>query len=79
MPIYEYQCESCSQEFETLVRSAADVPNCPKCGGIDLARLFSVPAASRDAGSRSSSLPMSDQPSYGCGGGGCQTGMCGLD
>ena len=52
MPLYEYQCESCSQEFETLVRSAADVPRCPHCGGIDLARLFSVLAAARDSGAR---------------------------
>lgn len=80
MPIYEYQCASCAKEFETLVRGAADVPRCPSCGGIDLSRLFSVPAASRDGASRGGSLPLAnDRPAFGCGGGGCQTGMCGLD
>jgi len=30
MPIYEYACSKCGQEFETLVRSGA-VPDCPSC------------------------------------------------
>lgn len=34
MPIYEYYCEACGQEFEKLVRlSKADLsPKCPSCG-----------------------------------------------
>ena len=81
MPLYEYRCERCSNEFEALVRGSSDVPRCPNCGAIDLARLFSVPAAARDsaAGGSSSSLPMSDPSSFGCGGGACRTGMCGME
>ncbi len=81
MPIYEYRCEPCHHEFETLVRSSSDVPHCPKCGNIDLNKQFSVPAAAKVNGSASSSLPMGDAgPSPGpCGMGGCGSGMCGLD
>jgi putative FmdB family regulatory protein len=34
MPIYEYVCEACGQEFEKMVRfSEADLaPKCPTCG-----------------------------------------------
>lgn len=43
MPIYEYRCQSCRHEFETLVRSG-DVPRCAKCGGASLEKRFSLPA-----------------------------------
>jgi putative FmdB family regulatory protein len=34
MPIYEYQCNSCSDEFEVRQKfSDAPVSECPKCGG----------------------------------------------
>ena len=32
MPIYEYNCASCNDTFETLVFGSEDVV-CPKCGG----------------------------------------------
>lgn len=32
MPIYEYACETCSHEFEKLVRIDAPRPPCPECG-----------------------------------------------
>jgi len=32
MPIYEFVCEDCQQEFETLVSiSDKTLPKCPKC------------------------------------------------
>ena len=40
MPIYEYQCRSCDEVFELLVRSG-DVASCPSCHGQDLERLLS--------------------------------------
>ena len=76
MPIYEYRCEPCESTFETLVRTDRDVPHCPSCGGIDLAKQFSVPAAAKTSGS--SSLPMSDSGPM-CGMGGCGGGMCGME
>jgi putative FmdB family regulatory protein len=44
MPIYEYACQECGREFETLVRSDT-VPDCPSCHSTDLAKKLSVPAA----------------------------------
>jgi putative FmdB family regulatory protein len=81
MPIYEYRCEPCDHTFETLVRSSGDVAHCPKCGNIDVAKQFSVPAAAR-TGQGASSLPICGDTSaktYGCGGGPCGSGMCSMD
>jgi putative FmdB family regulatory protein len=81
MPIYEYRCAPCDHAFETLIRSSNDVAHCPKCGNIEVAKQFSVPAAAQ-TGSASSSLPVCGNPeaarALGCGGGGCGSGMCGM-
>ena len=47
MPIFEYRCRSCQVEFETLVRTG-DTPACPKCAGVDLEKLLSLPAIKSD-------------------------------
>jgi len=44
MPIYEYACRACGNEFETLVR-ASDTPSCSGCGSPDLEKKLSVFAA----------------------------------
>ena len=41
MPIFEYRCESCEQEFEQLVRPNDNI-DCPACGGQRLEKLFST-------------------------------------
>lgn len=46
MPIYEYACNGCGHEFETLVRSGT-TPDCPTCHSTDLAKKLSVFAAGR--------------------------------
>lgn len=82
MPIYEYRCEPCDHAFETLIRGRHDLARCPKCGNVELAKQFSVPAAAQTTGgSRVGSLPVCDTApaSFGCGGGRCMTGMCGTD
>lgn len=43
MPIFEYKCQECGNEFEALVRKA-DVPACPSCSSTRLERLLSMPA-----------------------------------
>ena len=42
MPIYEYSCEACGHEFETLVLGETE-PECPSCQSQDLKRLLSLP------------------------------------
>jgi len=41
MPIYEYACHGCGQEFEALVR-ADTVPECPTCHSTELEKRLSV-------------------------------------
>jgi putative FmdB family regulatory protein len=42
MPIYEYTCRACGNQFEALVRGTT-TPACPDCKSEDLERLLSVP------------------------------------
>jgi len=51
MPIFEYTCRSCDQQFETLVLSTRDKISCPKCLGKQVDKqlsVFSAPAAGAD-------------------------------
>jgi putative FmdB family regulatory protein len=43
MPIYEYQCTSCSEEFQSLVMKKAEEQNlpCPRCGSKRKKKLIS--------------------------------------
>lgn len=74
MPLYEYECNSCRNLVEVLVRTANDRPVCPDCGNKKLNRVLSVPAA--PATSNGGTLPVAAQGEA-CGmprccGGGCQ-------
>jgi putative FmdB family regulatory protein len=43
MPIFEFACEACGEEFERLIfRSEQDNVACPKCGSQSTRRLLSV-------------------------------------
>ena len=44
MPLYEYQCNTCGEEFEKMVRfSEADSsPACPACQGMDTRKIISA-------------------------------------
>jgi putative FmdB family regulatory protein len=58
MPIYEYQCTSCGERFDTFIRSISQtLPKivCPTCQSEEVQRLISAPAihtgnASTDSG-----------------------------
>lgn len=63
MPIYEYSCNKCGQEFETLVRSGS-VPGCPKCHSTELEKKLSTFAA---VGSAAQAMPELSGPCGSCG------------
>lgn len=49
MPIFEYACKKCGQQFEALVRPNADAPVCPACQGTELEKLISIPAVKSES------------------------------
>lgn len=44
MPIYEYYCKDCGDDFERFVRSmfSKDTITCPECGSEHVNKAFSV-------------------------------------
>jgi putative FmdB family regulatory protein len=42
MPIYEYKCVKCDEEFEALVIGSDSSVACPQCKGKKLERLMSA-------------------------------------
>jgi len=50
MPLFEYACQHCDHQFETLVR-ASETPECPSCHATDLERRLSSFAAHTNGGS----------------------------
>jgi putative FmdB family regulatory protein len=38
VPLYDFRCRGCGEEFEALVRPPAE-PSCPACAATDLERL----------------------------------------
>jgi len=51
VPIYDFACAACGEQFEALV-AMADVAPCPACANPDPRRLFSPIAAASQAGLR---------------------------
>jgi putative FmdB family regulatory protein len=45
MPLFEYACKSCDHQFEVLVRTTNETPECPSCHSTSLERRLSVFAA----------------------------------
>lgn len=71
MPIYEYACQECGNQFELLVRSDT-VPACPQCQTTHLEKKLSVFATSATE-SQASAAP---SPCAACPGGGGGSGAC---
>ncbi len=70
MPIYEYRCESCAREFETLVLRKSEVVQCPACGSEQLSKLISAHAVGHGMPDTAcDSAPCSPMPA-------CGSGMC---
>jgi putative FmdB family regulatory protein len=41
MPIYDFQCRACGEEFEALVRPQDPAAACPSCRSADVEKLLS--------------------------------------
>jgi len=56
MPLYEFNCTNCMDEFEELVRSVAAIAEvkCPTCGSQDIHRKVSIFASKVSKGGISS-------------------------
>ncbi len=75
MPLYEYACQECHQDFELLMRTG-ESPECPHCGSQRLQKLLSTVVAHSAGGS---TLPVCNGPEEaGCGFSQCGGGACGF-
>jgi putative FmdB family regulatory protein len=48
VPIFEFQCTECGEQFEFLVLPSSDTPTCPSCASEDLEKVLSLTAMSSD-------------------------------
>ena len=73
MPMYEFLCESCEKDFETIVSSAqaVDAVECTECGSRKVHKKLSLFVKSASGAAASAST----YRGYAAGGGGCG-GMC---
>lgn len=69
MPIYEYKCTECNNEFECLIIGSDNDVSCPECSGEKVERLMSS-CSFKSSGHYSSSAA----PSGGCAG--CASSNC---
>jgi putative FmdB family regulatory protein len=74
MPMFEYRCQDCEQEFEAFV-TAQRTAECPSCRGANLAKRLSSPGmVGVGSGGAKPAMPMG-----GCGAGGahcaCRAGQ----
>jgi len=65
MPIYEYRCKQCEQEFEKYVPGASTLVACPGCASEQVMRKLSV------FGLKTAGAFQPSAMSGGCCGGGC--------
>jgi putative FmdB family regulatory protein len=69
MPIYEYRCRGCAQDFEKYVHGPSTQVACPSCQSGDITRKLSVFGMKSDGGFLPS--PAASGGGGCCGGGGC--------
>lgn len=55
MPIFEFACQSCDHEFETLTRASVQ-PECPNCHSTELLKKLSVFATATASESRAPAM-----------------------
>lgn len=54
MPIYEYQCGCCGNQYEALVIHSTedDIPECPNCGTLKVKKIISTASVIRSSSQR---------------------------
>ena len=67
MPLFEFQCTDCKDEFEELVRSSAAVTEvkCPHCGSQQVKRKLSLFASKVSGGGSLAPAPAASSCSTG--------------
>ena len=67
MPLYEFKCAECNDEFEELVRSSSAIAEvkCPECGSQQVRRKVSLFASKMSAGGSFSPAPAASSCSTG--------------
>ncbi|MDO5537473.1 MAG: zinc ribbon domain-containing protein [Desulfovibrionaceae bacterium] len=75
MPMYEFHCNKCNDNFEELA-SATETVSCPKCGSNDTERLMSACRCITGSGGGDDYSASSGGHSSGCGCSGCSGGHC---
>lgn len=84
MPIFEYRCSDCGNEFEELVFDRDDCPPCPKCQSEKTGKLMSAvrsrvkggasaPAESASGDDSGGLSTSTSSPCAGCSGGDCSS------
>lgn len=73
MPIYEFYCQDCDGQFETLVMRSSDPVACPQCGTEKVTRVLSV-FGFKSGGDRGAASSRTASGSSGCSG--CVASSC---
>jgi putative FmdB family regulatory protein len=77
MPIYEYTCSKCKDNFEHLARSLDDHPGkCPACGSRKVSKQFSAFATTKTFQMASGQASCPKAPACPAAGS-CASGCCG--
>jgi putative FmdB family regulatory protein len=69
MPIFEYHCASCDEDFEKIVFNGKTKVQCPRCNGGKVSKkmsAFSFKSGSRDVAPSSKSTGCSSCASHHC-------------
>lgn len=72
MPIYEYHCDGCGQDFEYLVLGGSEPDQCPTCDANTVCRLMSTCGfVSKGSGGQTVSTSASSSSCSGCSASSC--------
>jgi len=67
MPIYNYRCSDCEEDYEVLAKDDDSIKECIKCGSKNIKRVYS-----------SFDFNFKNKTENSCSGGTCSTGRCGI-